>query len=454
MRTNFLELLRRLPREAYLTLSGRRFAELHYAINTAPNRVEDQVMATLDLWLGRTATPGQTRLAYVCCLPPEKTGLANFAMGHLLHFGDAADIFSPVRGAGEFLANRERLEIASVGKLHVFALNGLQAMQLRNRYECLVLQLGNSDHCVDILRAVQGLLGDDNLRTFCYLHDPYCHNVAQGALGYGSREYFQYLGRLYDCQFDLTAMAALHGWAAHRVALDRGIFGLRVLVEMGFRRFFVNSEAARRIVLDDLGEKYRSGVEVTVLFHPVFSAPNDVRDSRANADELVIGTFGGPGGTKGTELIIRAVDILNLKGQNARLIVAGYGAKGFLDRFFKGSLPAWIEAHEPRDERQLKHTMLRADIAVQLRETNYGESSGVVSSLIGLGVPTVVSPIGSFKELGGAVVYLHVHSAVALADILTQLSDFSSARAAFGNVEISRQPRHRRFQPIAARVVP
>ncbi|MFZ4812408.1 MAG: glycosyltransferase [Ilumatobacteraceae bacterium] len=49
----------------------------------------------------------------------------------------------------------------------------------------------------------------------------------------------------------------------------------------------------------------------------------------------------------------------------------------------------------------------RASLAIQLRATSNGESSGAVSDCLSMGVPLIVSDIGSFAELPSSAV-LHV----------------------------------------------
>ena len=63
--------------------------------------------------------------------------------------------------------------------------------------------------------------------------------------------------------------------------------------------------------------------------------------------------------------------------------------------------------------------MAGVDVAVQLRAHNLGESSGVVPQLLALGVTTIVSNIGSFREYGDAVVTVDAEIAdQQLADVM------------------------------------
>jgi hypothetical protein len=93
---------------------------------------------------------------------------------------------------------------------------------------------------------------------------------------------------------------------------------------------------------------------------------------------------------------------------HAREFVARHGRRG----------EDWIVAAEPRRERDLQALMAGTHVAVQLRRKNLGESSGVVPTLLGLGIPTIVSPVGAFKEYGNAVRFFDGDDPDGLADVI------------------------------------
>src|SRR5690606_26082846 len=145
--------------------------------------------------------------------------------------------------------------------------------------------------------------------------------------------------------------------------------------------------------------------------------------SRLQADPhgggLIVGSFGAPSASTGTDVVLAAVQELRKRGIKARLIVAGFDAYYFADgELDKNEDRSLLVLAEPSPERELQLDMLKCDIAVQLRRSNLGESSGVVPSLLALGIPTIVSSIGAFSEYGAAVQTFEGYDPVALADLL------------------------------------
>jgi glycosyltransferase involved in cell wall biosynthesis len=209
-------------------------------------------------------------------------------------------------------------------------------------------------------------------------------------------------------------------WQAHKAAVDNGILGIRALYDIGVRHFVLNSEAAARLVRDDLSEGERGATRLDVLYHPVFEPEVTRREALRQDSALTIGTFGAPSVSKGTDIVIAAVRELRRRGVKAKLVVAGFDANYFADgELSKNDADrAWLELAEPSSERELQLDMLKCDVAVQLRRSNLGESSGVVPTLLALGVPTIVSSIGAFAEYGDAALTFAGYDPVALADLL------------------------------------
>jgi glycosyltransferase involved in cell wall biosynthesis len=172
-------------------------------------------------------------------------------------------------------------------------------------------------------------------------------------------------------------------------------------------------------VREDLAPAERDACRFDVLYHPVFEPEVSRREALPQEASLTIGTFGAPAAAKGTDVVIAAVRELRRRGVKAKLIVAGFDANYFAE----GELPNherrdWLELAEPATERELQLDMLKCDVAVQLRRSNLGESSGVVPTLLALGVPTVVSAIGAFAEYGDAALTFEGYDPIALADLL------------------------------------
>jgi len=409
--------LRALPVQAYYTLSGWRFSDLKSYVDQAIGSEADATLALLESKDVDTGRP--PRLAVVTCLPPDATGIANFALKQLAEIGTAVDVFSQVRDVAHFLRVRAILAAHTGGRVRLHPMASLLARDVTNHYERMVFMLGNSRHNFEVYRSMETLAGfGASDRIVCHLHDPCCHNVVQLGKGLEPGPYLAYLGRLYDNP-QLLSNFGSENWQAHKAAVDAGILGIRTLFDVGVRHFIVNSEAAARIVREDLSPAESGEARVDVLYHPVFEPEVSRREALPHDGSLTIGTFGAPSVSKGTNVVLVAVRELRRRGVKAKLIVAGFDANYFADgELARTEDRSWLELAEPTTERELQLDMLKCDIAVQLRLSNLGESSGVVPSLLALGIPTVVSSIGAFAEYGDAVQSFAGYDPVALADLL------------------------------------
>ncbi len=409
--------LRALPVQAYYSLSGWRFSDLKEYIDAAIGMEADSTLAMLEANSAETGRP--PRLAVVTCLPPDATGIANFALKQLSAIDTAVDVFSQVRDVAHFLRIRALLAAKTGGRVRLHPMSSLLSRDVTHRYERLVFLLGNSRHNFEVFRSMETLAGlGAGDRIVCHLHDPCCHNIVQLGKGLEPGPYLAYIGRLYDNPTLLTNWGS-ENWQAHKAAVDNGILGIRALFDIGVRHFILNSQAAVRLVRDDLTAAERDECRFDVLYHPVFEPEVSRREALPHDASLTIGTFGAPSVSKATDVVLAAVRELRRRGVDAKLIVAGFDAQYFADgELAKNEGKGWLELAEPTTERELQLDMLKCDVAVQLRRSNLGESSGVVPSLLALGVPTIVSSIGAFAEYGEAAISFDGYDPIALADLL------------------------------------
>lgn len=404
-----------LPIQSYYTLSGWRFADLKEHIDHSIGHDADGILAMIEAMPTRQA-PTNARVAVLTCLPPDESGIANFSSKHLRRTPVAVDIYSQVRDPATFLREREVLAAGSEGRARLFPMSSLLARDAAQPYHRILYVLGNSAHNVEVFRQMETMSSYGRAAAaVCYLHDVCCHNVVQLGKRQSAAEYARFLADLYNA--DINRFRSLDSWQIHGAAVEAGLLGPRALSSLGVQHFIVNSKAAAELVRGDLPEAERQKVTVTELFHPVFEAEVPVAPS-FTSHPLTIGSFGAAAWAKGTDVVVEAVKELRARGVASRLVLAGYGAVRFVERETTADDRNWIEAAEPKTERDLQLDMLKCDIAVQLRRNNLGESSGVVPTLLGVGIPTIVSPVGAFLEYGEAVHYFRGEDPKALADVL------------------------------------
>jgi glycosyltransferase involved in cell wall biosynthesis len=175
------------------------------------------------------------------------------------------------------------------------------------------------------------------------------------------------------------------------------MYGLRGLLHgINLAGIIVNSGAAKEIMEKELGP-----LRIIELFHPVLPVhPEPI----ARSGGLRIGTFGIPSGSKKSDLVVSAFQKVRQAKPDASLVVAGFQAAGFAASRQIDSMEG-IEVYDSPTDQQFDSLLASVDVAVQLRSSNLGESSGPVARLLYLGKPIIVSRVGAFSELEDAVAY-------------------------------------------------
>lgn len=220
--------------------------------------------------------------------------------------------------------------------------------------------------------------------------------------------------------------------------IEKNFTGLSYIIGCSRRvaGIICHSEAASAIISRD--KTLPSGIPIHPLFHPVL---DDFRprlsEKKREPNAILIGSFGVPGGDKGSDLVIDAFRIIRKTLPSAQLIMAGYGAIQYVKRMIDIDECA-ISGEEPENVEDFMKLMRECDVAVQLRRFNRGESSGVLPQLVSLDVPTVASRVGALAEFGDAVSYVGADAeaeeiAQAILRALADGGPRTSARAVYSN---------------------
>lgn len=363
------------------------------------------------------------KLAILSPLPPEETGIASFTYYAFRETEYDIDIYTMPRSDEDLLLMNlylgENINVLDAS----LTIYGLE----KNNYNKIIMMVGNSYHHYylhDIIKKIEYFNLQD--KFVIYIHDPFINNFIQAGLRYSNIEYISILKKIYNLNDDICdAMKSRHNlWEIQEILAKNEIFGIKWLYNKGFNKFLVNSEAAANFVRKDIGH---DNIEINKIFHPVFKSENfgsqndfdAIYLENLNDSSVKVGSFGLPGNGKYTELIIKAVRLLMNKIPNIKLILAGYGQEDYF-RKFPELKEDFIEIFESPSDRVLNYIMSKVDIAVQLRRTNLGESSGVVPQLLGMNKKVICSPIGSFNEYGDAVTFFTSDSADKLANTIIE----------------------------------
>jgi glycosyltransferase involved in cell wall biosynthesis len=304
------------------------------------------------------------KVGYVSPLPPERSGIADYAA-----------LLLP--------ALRERVELVVVKR---------GARRLPRGLDLAVYHIGNNPEAhgwiVDLLEREPGLV---------VLHDFVLHHLVAGRT-VGRGDGHGYLDAM-EREAGVVGRLLAHG------VLDKRIPPLWENRPEDFPLAAGVLDRATGLVVHSryVGERARAaGYEgpVWVVPHPAWPAPDAVPAAVSGAP--VFGAFGNVNASKRVPQLLQAFARVRAGHPRAELLLAGAASPGFdLDRRLQrlgldaGGLrrEGWV------DEGRLWALMAAADVHVNLRSPTMGETSGTAIRALVLGKPLVVSDVGWFAEL-------------------------------------------------------
>lgn len=372
------------------------------------------------------AAPGTRRkLAFVCPMPPQRTGIASYAVELLPELMDAFEI--------ELVVDQPEVVLPA-------ALAGLPVRQAAwfaehgARYDQVLYQFGNSpfhSHMFALLARHPGVVV---LHDF-FLGGALAHAQMSGAMPRAWQDALfhahGYAG-VRQCAADEAAGVQVHkAWPASLGVLD------------GATRTIVHSRHARQLAQDWYGPQAVSHIDV--IPHP--RKPPAVQDRAAARAALGIGddvflvcSFGFVAPNKLVHELLEAWLGSNLaRDPRCALVLVGanhdspYGMR--VDEIVRGAGPdARIRIAGWCDDDLYRTYLQAADVGVQLRANAHGESSGAVLDCLNYGLATIVNANGSMAEFPPDALWrLPDDFAVAeLAAALDTLRSDAARRAAMG----------------------
>ena len=374
------------------------------------NRALEGYERAVSVVSARSPRAWRPRVALVTPWPPQLSGIADYAHMLVEHLGAHYDIDIVVDGDPATFA------APSVRGARITPLSGFDITSSWRRYDRIIYQIGNSEYharAMDMLARVPGevIAHDVRLNGLYWWRG---HHTSGAPIA-------DELNRMYGDRLPRELRDAPHvtGDDAQRL----GIWMLRDVIQYA-TRIWVHSEFARDVVCDEAaGFGIACDVHLLPFGYPdvghvgpcqlpaVPGVPESVRvdplPQPGTGHPLII-ALGILGPSKANDLLVDAAPAIIDVFPNAQIVFAGpvegaWGqalvrraeALGITSHVgFTGALPpaayeAWLR---------------RADVAVQLRRTTNGESSGTVADALANGVPTVVTRIGWFAEIPDSAV--------------------------------------------------
>ncbi|MHB8921478.1 MAG: glycosyltransferase, partial [Halothiobacillus sp.] len=367
------------------------------------------------------------RLAFVSPLPPEKSGIADYAAELLpdlaRHYDITVIVQQPQVTDAWTQANAPIRDVAWFRK-HA------------HQFDRVLYQFGNSpfhDHMFDLLAEIPGTV---------VLHDFYLswsvwHQDERSQARHGWAR----------------ALLAGHGWNAVRERLQAGTWDDVVDVVTAYpcnlavlqqaQGIIVHSDFSRRLARQFYGEHAADGwALIPHLRQPAEQEGKAIARQRLGLAEaeLVVCSFGGLAPTKLNHRLLDAWLASPLaKDARCRLVFVGekqvedYG-QDLMSKIAQSSAKDRITITGWADMETYRTWLAAADVGVQLRTLSRGETSGTVLDCMNYGLPTIVNANGSMADLPADAVWMlpDEFSDEQLIDALVQLRKDPARRAELG----------------------
>ncbi|WEF32929.1 glycosyltransferase [Pseudoduganella chitinolytica] len=342
------------------------------------------------------ALPGKRRIAFVSPLPPERTGVADYAVRILPTLLPYFDV--------ELVAHQERTTLPP--ELAHLPLRDVAWLRAHGReLDHIVYQFGNSpfhSHMVPLLRDLPGVVV---LHDF-FLSSMLSYEQMTGAMpGVWSRALFQSHG--YGA---LATIGTQAGWERGK---DDYPSNLEILQDAS--HVIVHSDYARTLARQWYGPE--AGRDWSPAQLPrALPAVHDRQAARAAlgipADAFVVCNFGFVAPTKHCMALLQAWLASSLHAdERCELVFVGANHGGDYGQQMSDAIRAAGSGRRIRisgwtsDEDYFRY-LQAADVGVQLRTSSRGETSGTVLDCLIYGLPTVINANGAMAEFPSDAVWM------------------------------------------------
>lgn len=328
------------------------------------------------------------KLAIVTPLPPQHTGIADYA----------SDLVRGLKTDRYDIDLFSNVEISSHQDLTVFNIEKINPSIL-NEYDLIIYQMGNNatfhEYMIELMKQYKGVV---------HLHDMVLHHLfawTKFMVQHDTNGYYEVIEKWYG--YDIRALAERmldEGQAPWESEIVTDIPVFEEFLQYAnacivHSEFSKNKIAAAFPQLDvyKLDQLYK--IEV----------PKSIRE---NTKMINFGVFGGVDPQKRVDIVLKAFTEIKKKNPEALFSLTIVGAvhekcRYILDLPEKYNLTDNVKITDRVSENEFMEYLSDIDVLIALRYPTMGETSGVVSRALQLGIPCIVNDIGWYSELPGHI---------------------------------------------------
>jgi len=324
------------------------------------------------------------KVAFITPWPSQKTGIGDFALdlvSDLMNFEILIHVFTDCE------------DPVPVNGVEFYNLKGCDLSLLKD-YDLRIYQMGNNVHfhlyMLDLIKEYPGIV---------HLHDMVLHHL-MGWITWMQGDLRSYLGLLSKWYGEKVAFLCHELMKRDAMPWDTEVVTDLPLFEE-FLQYadacIVNSKFAKNKVTQAFPE-----LPVYRIVHVLKGMEIVEKDYKDDKTPLNIGVFGGIEPNKNVDIILESFSILNHHKSNWHLHIAGEVSdkcKSIPELPVKLGISDKLVFHGRLEDKSFKKHLSEMDLIISLRFPTMGETSGVVTRSMQMGIPVIVTDIGWYAEL-------------------------------------------------------
>ncbi len=364
-------------------------------------------------------------------LPPEKTGIAN-CNAKIFGINSYYEVFSDFKSFSHFITAEKYIN--DNYKNNFFPIEYFY--KYKNNYDKKIFVLGNSYHNIRYLDYA--IEEKDKKNSYLYFHEANSLNLIYSYTDCSVRKFKEIIINYYPSIYN-KINCLKNKYQIIQILQKEKIYGIKIILQFtNIKNIIVNNDKCKELIINETKEtNYYNKINIIKMFHPIekLNKENIKKQYKKLHDNIYIGSFGYLDSVKGSDTVIKVINILNKKCNNKiKLVVSGYNAKNYINTIKDKTLTENIICFETKNTEDFISLMDSVDMAIQLRNNPQGESSGVICQLLALNKKIITTKGFVSKELSKSV--REVKPFISAEELTLEILDYLEDKTIIDNSEL------------------
>ncbi len=365
------------------------------------------------------------KIALLTPLHPQKTGIADYIEELLPYLRNS---FNGNYVIDIFIENCVPSNDDTVRNHAIHQMDDFE--NLRGKYDLYIYQIGNNNFHLKIIEYALKYPG------IIVMHDFAIHHVMA----------YYYLDYMKNDTAYFQAVEDNHGKEARDIAFKRAVEGMLGLWETDAINYPMNVSLAKKscgvIVFSKFARERLEKCRINVPIHQIYLHCSGKAEEISKTEkeslqrslglgiannEVLISVFGFITPSKRPYSILKAMRILKDRGYKVKVAFVGQltdSCRDFKEMIKEEGLENDIHLVGFATEETFDHYLRASDICVSLRYPTMGETSGVLMRALRYGKPSIITNVGTFKEIPDKVAVKIPYGHMEVAALVEKIQEF------------------------------